>query len=44
MYEYCYDALKLFGDEDIIKRVENIIKEMVMNVMNKLKVYNESGF
>lgn len=43
MCEYCYEALKLFGDEDIISKVENMIKNG-NECDEQIKVYNESGF
>ena len=43
MCEYSYDALKLFGDEDIISKVESIIKNG-NECDEQIKVYNESGF
>jgi len=43
MCEYSYDALKLFGDEDIISKVESMIKNG-NECDEQIKVYNESGF
>ena len=43
MCEYSYEALKLFGDEDIITIVEDIIKNG-NECDEQIKVYNESGF
>ena len=43
MCEYSYEALKLFGDEDIISKVENMIKNG-NECDEQIKVYNESGF
>ena len=43
MCEYSYEALKLFGDEDIISKVESMIKNG-NECDEQIKVYNESGF
>ena len=43
MCEYSYEALKLFGDEDIISKVESIIKNG-NECDEQIKVFNESGF
>ena len=43
MCEYCYDALKLFGDEDIIKEVENIIAKG-NECDDQIAIYNKLGF
>ena len=43
MCEYSYEALKLFGDEDIISKVESMIKNG-NDCDEQIKVYNESGF
>ena len=41
--DYSYEALKLFGDEDIISKVESMIKNG-NECDEQIKVYNESGF
>ena len=43
MCEYCYDALKLFGDEDIVKEVENIITNG-NECDDQIAIYNKLGF
>ena len=43
MCEYCYDALKLFGDEDIVKEVENIITTG-NECDDQITIYNKLGF
>ena len=43
MCDYSYEALKLFGDEDIISKVESMIKNG-NECDEQIKVYNESGF
>jgi len=43
MCEYCYDALKLFGDEDIIKEVEDIITNG-NECDDQIAIYNKLGF
>ncbi len=43
MCEYCYESLKLFGDEDIIIKVKNLLKNGT-ECDEQIKIYNESGF
>ena len=41
-YDYCYDSLKLFGDDDIITRIEYILNNGTEHD-EQIKVYKERG-
>ena len=43
MYDYCYDSLKLFGDDDIITKIEHILNNGT-EYDEQINVYKESGF
>ena len=43
MYDYCYDSLKLFGDDDIITRIEHILNNGT-EYDEQINIYKESGF
>ena len=43
MYEYCYDALKIFGDDDIINGVESILDNGT-ECDQQINIYEKLGF
>ena len=43
MYEYCYDELKIFGDEDIIEGIE-LILENGTECDHQIDIYDKHGF
>ena len=43
MYNYCYESLRLFGDEDIIERIEFILKNGT-ECDEQIKIYNKDSF
>ena len=43
MYEYCYESLKLFGDDDIINRIQ-LILENGTECDGQINVYKEQKF
>ena len=43
MYEYCYESLKLFGDDDIINKIQFIL-ENGTECDEQIKVYQEQKF
>ena len=43
MYDYCYESLKLFGDEDIIDRIEYILNNGTEGD-EQINIYEKNGF
>ena len=43
MYDYCYESLKLFGDDDIIDGIEYIL-DNGSECDQQIKVYEQGGF
>tara|TARA_B100000945_G_scaffold56543_2_gene41666 strand:+ start:3649 stop:4785 length:1137 start_codon:yes stop_codon:yes gene_type:complete len=43
MYEYCFESLKIFGDEDIIDRIEHILDNGT-ECDEQINIYEKLGF
>ena len=42
MYNYCYNSLEIFGDEDIIEQINHILK-MGSECDDQINIYNKEG-